>query len=277
MDLNLLSTFIAVYKNGSITLASEQLELSQPAVSAAIRRLEKIVGKPLFVREGRGISPTGAAVALANKIESPLSVLETIETQKNTIKVYCHEALMHIVASTPDIIFMESPLSEEQIFDDLMTQKVDLAIDVITTKQHAYITEDCCLETPVCVSRVNHPRLQGDLTLEEFYNEKHVALKLKRADLDTLNFLSKVPVKPRDVAIETSSISSMLVLVANSDYLGASSASVADKLAPLLGLKVHKFPFELEDIAFKMVYHRRYIDDPLHKTIREQLKKHLNI
>ncbi|MDD1827954.1 LysR family transcriptional regulator, partial [Photobacterium sp. ZSDE20] len=68
MDLNLLTTFLAVYKHSSITVASEQLDISQPAVSAAIKRLEGVVGKTLFVREGRGIAPTGAAVSLANKI-----------------------------------------------------------------------------------------------------------------------------------------------------------------------------------------------------------------
>ncbi|MEZ9706597.1 LysR family transcriptional regulator, partial [Vibrio breoganii] len=47
MDLNLLTTFLAVYKHSSITVASEQLDISQPAVSAAIKRLEGVVGKAL--------------------------------------------------------------------------------------------------------------------------------------------------------------------------------------------------------------------------------------
>ena len=95
MDLNLLTTFLAVYKHSSITVASEQLDISQPAVSAAIKRLEGVVGKALFVREGRGIAPTGAAVSLANKIEDPLNIIGTVEQQKNDLKVYCTESLLH--------------------------------------------------------------------------------------------------------------------------------------------------------------------------------------
>lgn len=38
MDLNLLTTFLSVYNRKSITLAAEELKISQPAVSAALKR-----------------------------------------------------------------------------------------------------------------------------------------------------------------------------------------------------------------------------------------------
>lgn len=113
MDLNLLSTFQSVYKLRSITLAAEELDLSQPAVSAALKRLEKVTGRALFVREGRGIAPTGAAVALASKIEGPMSVLETVETQNEDFNVYCSESLLHLVSSVDGLKFHEAPLNEE--------------------------------------------------------------------------------------------------------------------------------------------------------------------
>lgn len=51
MDLNLIQTFLVVAEFQSYTKAAEQLGLTQPAVSAAIKRLEQVVDKQLFVKK----------------------------------------------------------------------------------------------------------------------------------------------------------------------------------------------------------------------------------
>src|ERR1051325_3654613 len=59
LDLNLLRVFIVVAETGSVTGAAQKLYLTQPAVSAALKRLRDTVRAPLFVRDGRGLSLTG--------------------------------------------------------------------------------------------------------------------------------------------------------------------------------------------------------------------------
>ncbi len=56
MNLNLeyYKVFYYVAKYKSITMAAEQLSLSQPAVSQSIRHLEEVLGTPLFVRTAKG-------------------------------------------------------------------------------------------------------------------------------------------------------------------------------------------------------------------------------
>lgn len=54
MDLNLIQTFLVVAEFQSYTKAAEQLGLTQPAVSAAIKRLEQVVDKQLFVKKRTG-------------------------------------------------------------------------------------------------------------------------------------------------------------------------------------------------------------------------------
>jgi LysR family transcriptional activator of mexEF-oprN operon len=56
LDLNLLRVFAVVAESGSVTLAASRLYLTQPAVSAALRRLTVAVGAPLFVKSGRGLA-----------------------------------------------------------------------------------------------------------------------------------------------------------------------------------------------------------------------------
>ncbi|WP_083938526.1 LysR family transcriptional regulator [Psychromonas ossibalaenae] len=77
MDLNLIKPFLAVYKYQSITKAADALDLTQPAISAALRRLEKRPNKKLFVKEGRGITATSSAIMLANKLEGAMELIET--------------------------------------------------------------------------------------------------------------------------------------------------------------------------------------------------------
>jgi LysR family transcriptional activator of mexEF-oprN operon len=71
LDLNLLRVFVVVARTGSVTRAAARLYLTQPAVSAAMRRLTASVGKPLFVRSGRGLMLTQHGEALAQRV-SPL-------------------------------------------------------------------------------------------------------------------------------------------------------------------------------------------------------------
>jgi DNA-binding transcriptional LysR family regulator len=53
LDLDLLKTFIAIADTGSFTRAADDIGRTQSAVSMQIKRLEEIVGRPVFVRDGR--------------------------------------------------------------------------------------------------------------------------------------------------------------------------------------------------------------------------------
>lgn len=57
-DLNLLKVFATVAEVGSVTRAAQRLYVTQPAVSASLRRLTDVVGTELFVRQGRGLKLT---------------------------------------------------------------------------------------------------------------------------------------------------------------------------------------------------------------------------
>ena len=74
-DLNLLRTFLAVYRSGSFTAAAQLLGLSQPTVTAQIRALERRSGRDLFERLPRGAAPTPVADELAARIAAPLDEL----------------------------------------------------------------------------------------------------------------------------------------------------------------------------------------------------------
>jgi len=65
LDSDLLTTFLAVLRQGRISAAARALHLSQPAVTARVRRLEQAVGARLLLRSTQGVTPTPAGERLA--------------------------------------------------------------------------------------------------------------------------------------------------------------------------------------------------------------------
>lgn len=63
-DLRQLRYFVVVAEEASFTRAAQRLHLSQPALSAAIRQLERRLGTVLFERTGRQVELTPAGEAL---------------------------------------------------------------------------------------------------------------------------------------------------------------------------------------------------------------------
>ncbi|MDH6520921.1 DNA-binding transcriptional LysR family regulator [Streptomyces sp. SAI-135] len=78
LDLNLLRTFLTVYRTGSFTAAARLLGLSQPTVTTQVRSLERQVCRELFERRARGVTPVPYADELAARIVQPLDSLAAV-------------------------------------------------------------------------------------------------------------------------------------------------------------------------------------------------------
>ena len=81
--LKYIEAFSAVISTGSISAAARQLDVSQPAVSQLIKKLEQAVGAPLFVRRNGAIFPTGRAENLREDAIELLAQLDRFQTQLN--------------------------------------------------------------------------------------------------------------------------------------------------------------------------------------------------
>ena len=67
-DLDLLATFVEIYRGGSLTAAATRRGLTQPAVSGQLAKLEKELGEQLFIRGSRGVTATLRADELARRV-----------------------------------------------------------------------------------------------------------------------------------------------------------------------------------------------------------------
>ncbi|MCC6303578.1 MAG: LysR family transcriptional regulator [Rhodobacteraceae bacterium] len=71
-----LSCFEAVVRNGSVTLAASELNMTQSAVSRRLAYLEDLLGQRLFLRERQRIMPTPAARTYAESLRGLLDEIE---------------------------------------------------------------------------------------------------------------------------------------------------------------------------------------------------------
>ena len=87
VDLDLYRVFYTVAKCGSLTKAAEELYISQPAVSQAIKQLESQLGGKLFNRVSRGmeLTETGGVQMLAI-VEQALKMLDSAEDRFKAIR-----------------------------------------------------------------------------------------------------------------------------------------------------------------------------------------------
>ncbi|NWK17961.1 LysR family transcriptional regulator [Vibrio parahaemolyticus] len=275
MDLNLIQTFLVVAEFQSYTKAAEQLGLTQPAVSAAIKRLEQVVDKQLFVKKGRGITLTSAAYQLLPQFEQAVSIIDNAITEKKHFEVYCSEILLHIMDPIKNTIFYESPPEKYISFELLRQQKADLVIDTVITKDAAFVMEEAYEEKAVIICREQHPRIQGSLSKEQFYDETHCLFSGKWNNMSGFEQLAQETILERKVELVTSSLAGMALYVAQRDCLGLVSQSFANKWSKALKLQVLPCPISIRTVPYKFVYHKRELNNPAHIALRERIKTHL--
>jgi DNA-binding transcriptional LysR family regulator len=81
MDLRHLRNMLAVMEEGSLGKAAQRLNISQPALTKSIQRLEEHLGVRLFEREARGMKPTFYADSLRGYAKAACVGMAEAESQ----------------------------------------------------------------------------------------------------------------------------------------------------------------------------------------------------
>ena len=81
IDFELYRIFYVVANNGNITKASEELSISQPAISKSIKNLEEQLGGQLFVRTKRGVILTEEGREFYNYIKHAMEYISSAENK----------------------------------------------------------------------------------------------------------------------------------------------------------------------------------------------------
>ena len=77
MELQQIRYFLAIHEHGSFSRAAQMCEVSQPALTAAIKKLEAEIGSPLFHREGKRLVLTELGAMVKPHLERVLAGTQT--------------------------------------------------------------------------------------------------------------------------------------------------------------------------------------------------------
>lgn len=136
IDLDLYKIFYTVAKCGSMSKAAEELFISQPAVSQAIKQLEKLLDTPLFTRTHRGmeLSKQGGklifpyveeGVKLLNSVEEKLSVLK--ENATGTLRIGASETIFQYFLSEKIVAYNKKyPQVKIELISDVSPKIIQL-------------------------------------------------------------------------------------------------------------------------------------------------------
>ena len=105
VDLELYRVFYVVAKNKHMTKASEELHISQPAISQSIKKLEEQLGGTLFLRSNKGMELTEEGKMFYNYVKGALELINNAENEftsfkdlsKGEIKIGCSTTLTKLI------------------------------------------------------------------------------------------------------------------------------------------------------------------------------------
>ena len=96
-----LRSFVTAVRTGSITRAATALGQTQPALSQQLRKLERIVGRPLLHRSPSGVAPTRAGEELLPYAERILSLSAQALTEAGRVLTgHCGVGLLEDLAAS---------------------------------------------------------------------------------------------------------------------------------------------------------------------------------
>lgn len=284
LDLNLLRVFVVVAEAGSVTAAAARLYLTQPAVSAALRRLTEAVGAPLFVRVGRGLELTvrgrrllaSAQPHLQGLVAAALSpVAFDARTSERTVRLGLSDMnetwllppLLHEVAEqAPRMRLVVMPVQFRTVAQALGSSSLDLAVTVADELPADIRREPLFTGGFVCLFDPRHARVGRRLTLERYLSHEHVIVSYSG---DLRGIVEDALGIERRVRVSVSTFHSVGAVVEGGALLATVPERVARQLCSLRPqLRTAALPLKLTGGTTELLWRRAVEDDEAIAFIR---------
>jgi DNA-binding transcriptional LysR family regulator len=294
LDLNLLLVLDALQRTHSVTLAGEQLFISQSGVSNALRRLRDVFGDELFVRTSSGMMPTPLAESMAEPIHAALQqIRQAVENRGyfdaasstrhfrlalsdvGQMSLFPH-LLSYFDKHAPNISLETVPLSH-RIAAQMSGDEIDLAIGVAKPLGPGFYRRRFRSVRFVCVVSKNHPTIQGSISLEQFLQASFIEYEPTGGSYEHYREHARQLFDQRKiqgkVSVKMAYLSGIESVIANSERV----AVVTDALVASMGLEkavqVLDLPFDIPTLDVTLQWHERISKDPaqtwLHKAVIE--------
>ncbi|MDA9503802.1 LysR family transcriptional regulator [Bradyrhizobium sp. CCBAU 11386] len=195
LDLNLLVALDALMTERNLTAAARKINLSQPAMSAAVARLRTYFRDDLFAMRGRELVPTSCAEGLAAPVREALMHIELSIIARDVFDparsnrrfriglsdfitvVFFRNVVERVAREAPGVSFELVPLTDQH--DELLRRgEVDFVILPELFMSSAHPRAALFEERLVCIGCCTNSQLLRRLTFDRYMSMGHVAVKL---------------------------------------------------------------------------------------------------
>lgn len=289
IDLNLLVVLDAICTEGSITKASEKLNLTQSAISHALTRLRMLFDDPLFVREGRAIVPTPLARSLTEPIHRSLRGIEATLNEAGrfdpastrrrfTIAVRGMLELMllpplleYVAAKAPGVDIATVRANRRDIEQELETGAIDAAIDAPLPLSPNVRRTPVPVGAMVVVARRRHPEIGDSLNLSTYMKQGHVLVSTRRQGPGLQDLELGRHDLHRRIRLRCQDYFTACSVVSRSDLLLTMPARHAETCNQPFGNGIHPLPFSMGELVAYYYWHNSRTNDPANGWLREQV------
>jgi LysR family transcriptional activator of mexEF-oprN operon len=283
LDLNLLRVFGVVAETGSVTEAAARLYLTQPAVSAALRRLSTSIGAELFVRQGRNMVLTRRGQLLRTALTAHLTPLVEAalaapvfdpETSERALRVGFSDAaemwllprlLRVLEQSAPNMQIVALPI-QFRTAAQALTNALDMAVSVADELPAAILRRELFRGQFVCM--FDGRQLDAaKLTKSEYFKRWHVVVSYNG---DLRGIVEDETGKSRKVRCSVSSFANLGALLEGTQLVATIPLLVADQLRKTRPhLACATVPFALAGAPMELLWPSATDDDPACRFVRQ--------
>ena len=290
VDLNLLRVFLAVYEARSASRAAERLDMSQPGLSTALARLRSLVGDPLFVRTGNGLSPTQRA----HDLHRPLSrIIEEVEEHVFGARSFdattCEKEFSIALSDVGEAIYMPlairklgevAPLTSLRSVSAAPGQLQRAIEDGTVDCAAGYFPDlhnDRFLHRPIglhsfaCLLRADHP-IRGDrIRVADFLAARHIVVAAQGRSQEVFETFLASKGLSRRVGLRTPHFMSLPMIIATTDLVATVPQALADFFVGSYGLRQVRLPFRPPVFQSNLYWSRSVDVQPTHQWLRATL------
>ena len=289
-DLNLLVSLQALLEERHVTRAAERLDISQPAMSAALARLRALLGDQLLVRGPQGLALTPRAEALGAQLRPVMGGIEQMvasapgfvpTSSRRTFSLIGTDFVEYVLLpplaarlsrDAPGVQITFKGPDFRHIEQRMADGELDLAIGYCPAAPDPLIRKAAFTEPFVCVARRGHPAVaDGFLSLDTYAELGHAQVLPQDSTMyaDAVDGALAAVGLVRKVAVWQPSFLAVVAVVARTELIATVPSRVAALMASSLPVAIHPLPLELPPSEVGLYWHPRCKDDAGHGWFRQ--------
>ena len=299
LDFNLLKVLDALLKDRSVSKAADRLNLSQPTVSHALKRLREQLNDQLMVRSSRGMDPTPYAESLIDPLSKILTIIErdilrqdlfnpktnkrafTVGVDTHLANTFIPPLVLSILKEAPGCSVHSRLLPADFQHRPFLEGNIDLAIGTASNNP-IRMSREFLFRDEICgIVREGHPMYKRKISLKELANDfNHIGYYVKGETTTVIDDLLADHQLVRHCPVTVSDLQGLNEILLHSDLMLVGAVkqvlAIIDRFNIDLPYHIIRLPPVVTERCSSnvdMFWRPQYSNDPAQQWLRQHVRE----